>query len=146
MQGRTGRLLLSILVILAIASSTVASAAQSRSVTLAWDPNPPEEGVIGYVLLYGRTSRHDPVFGSFESEVDVGLRTQQTVQLPHPDEPYFFSVVAYNRVGLRSGFSVEVMAVPPGWETSGGVPGGGTATGGSGGGGGGGCFIGAAAR
>lgn len=112
--------------------------ADARSVTLAWDENPPEEGVAGYVIHYGTASRAAADFKAYEGRVDVGKTTAAAITLPDEDATYYLAVVAYNEYGLSSDYSAEVVASP-------GADGEGSAGSGDGGGGGGGsCFLSAA--
>lgn len=94
-----------------------ASSAAARSVTVAWDPNPPSENVAGYILHYGTVSRTAPGFAAYASQLDVGNVTRCTVDLPESGAVYYLSVVAYNAAGLRSDYSAELSAVPPGQDT-----------------------------
>ncbi len=93
-----------------------ASSASAWSVTVAWDQNPTSENVTGYILHYGTTSRTGPGFAAYASQVDVGNVTQYTVDLPESGAVYYLSVVAYNAAGLRSDYSAELAAVPPGQD------------------------------
>ncbi|GAB4267416.1 MAG: hypothetical protein Kow0092_20750 [Deferrisomatales bacterium] len=82
--------------------------AAARTVTVAWDPNPDEEGVTGYLLYYGTRSRFDARFVGYDHEVDVGAATRFTVDLPDAYRTYFFAAAAYNAAGLRSAYSEEI--------------------------------------
>jgi hypothetical protein len=57
------------------------SGALAASITLAWDPNPPEDEVAGYVVYYGKTS------GSYTGVVDVGNMTTCTLAGLTPGVP-----------------------------------------------------------
>ncbi|MBI5446082.1 MAG: hypothetical protein HY900_33325 [Deltaproteobacteria bacterium] len=96
---------------LAVLLLSLSSAALAAPVTVAWDPNPPAEGVTGYVLHYGTVSRTAPGFSSYTTQVDVGNVTQYTVDLASAGATYYLAVVAYNAAGLRSDYSAEISAV-----------------------------------
>ena len=83
-------------------------AARAEPVTVAWDANPVEEQVTGYLLHYGEVSATDPAFSGYDAEVDVGNVTEYTVDLPDATAVYYLAVVAYNGMGLRSDYSAEV--------------------------------------
>lgn len=127
---------------------TAAPGGPAPAAEVAWDPNPPAEGVVGYLVAFGPTSRHDPAFTAYPHEVDVGpeLRFDLARAGASPDATYL-SVVAYNGFGLRSDYSVELsLPVAEGGGSSGsGNPGGAGgdagASGGGSGGSGGGCFL-----
>ena len=79
---------------------------------LAWDPNPPEEGVTGYTVYWGRVSRHDPVFAGYEASADTDA-TEYALPLPADRNTlYFAALVARNAHGLASDYSVEVTIAP----------------------------------
>jgi len=90
----------------------VAAVASAEPVTLAWDPNPPEENVTGYIVYYGVRSRTDPAWTGYDSEVDAGAVTEFVVELPNEYQVYYFSAVAYNEFGLRSDYSDEIFRPP----------------------------------
>lgn len=98
--------------LLATLALLAAGAAGAEVVTLAWDANPPAEQVTGYRVHYGAVSRTDPAFTGYTAEVDAGNRLQLTVELPDPTRAWYFAVVAYNGLGLRSDFSDEVARLP----------------------------------
>lgn len=79
----------------------------AEAVTLAWDPNPPEEQVTGYIVYWGDLSRNDPNWTSYSQERDVGSETQTTIEIQGPG-PYFFAAIAYNALGLHSDYSDEL--------------------------------------
>jgi hypothetical protein len=81
--------------------------AWAQPFTVAWDPNPPEEAVTGYVLHYGTTSRAVPGFSRYDRSVDVGNVTSYGLDLPD-SVTHYLAVVAYNREGLQSDYSTEV--------------------------------------
>jgi hypothetical protein len=95
---------------LLLALSLAGSADAATSVTLAWDPNPPAENVVGYVIHYGQTSRSAPGFAGYSSSVDVGNQTQGTVAGLDETKDHYFAVVAYNAQQVRSDYSLEVTA------------------------------------
>jgi hypothetical protein len=82
-------------VILAALTLAVPAEAQSSSVTLAWDPNP-ESDVAGYVLSWGTQQ------GLYTHSTTVGNVTEWTVSGLEPDRRYYFTVQAYNDLGLYS--------------------------------------------
>jgi len=83
-------------------------AALAEPVTVAWDANPVEEQVTGYLLHYGEVSATDAAFSGYDVEVNVGNVTEYTVDLPDATAVYYLAVVAYNGMGLRSDYSAEV--------------------------------------
>lgn len=106
----------------------------AEQVRLAWEPNASEEGVTGYVVGLGPTSRGDPAFQGYELEIDVGDAAGTSVTIPDDRTvPYYFSLLAYNVAGVRSDWSEEVTRAaesssdPPGppSQSSGGRNGGG---------------------
>lgn len=78
------------------------------SVTLAWDANPPEEKVTGYVVHAGTTTQAQSAFDKYQVEVDVGNRLTCTLALPDGVTEFYFSVTARNAEGVVSEFSDEV--------------------------------------
>lgn len=80
------------------------------AVTLAWDPSTSPD-IGGYRLYYGTNSR------TYNVAIDVGNVTTNTVTTLATNVLYFFSVTAYNTVGLESDFSNEISymidTVPP---------------------------------
>ncbi len=97
------RLLISFLSVL------LAAPAFGWDVTVAWDPNPPEERVVGYVVSYGRVSRHDPAFSGYDQEMDVP-GTAVSLEFGDDTGGVYLAVSAYNESGLRSDYSVELRA------------------------------------
>lgn len=90
-----------VLVVLALAFSAVSAAAQTISVTVAWNANT-EPDVTGYVVSWG------PRSGYYNASADAGNNTQYTVTGLDPDQRYYFVVQAYNADRLFSLPSVEV--------------------------------------
>jgi chitodextrinase len=88
----------------ALAAHTPCSAIGTlpSTVKLAWSPNP-EKNIAGYELRYGMNS------GQYQSKIDVGLETTATVSGLSPGTAYYFVVTAYNKAGLRSLPSAEVV-------------------------------------
>jgi hypothetical protein len=88
------------------------SAATAASITLAWDSNPPEDEVAGYVVYYGKTS------GRYTYVVDVGSMTTCTLAGLTPGIPYYIALTAYDASDNESDLSDEVsgigIPVPPG--------------------------------
>jgi hypothetical protein len=75
-------------------------------ITLVWDPNT-EPDLEGYKCYYGLASR------DYAYTVVVGNQTVCTVTDLEPGETYYFSVTAYNTVGLESDYSEEVVYTVP---------------------------------
>ena len=69
--------------------------------TLAWDANPPEEMVTGYVVWWGVES------GVYPTSQDVGNVTEW--EIPALSPPLWFAVTAYNGAWLSSDYSDEVL-------------------------------------
>ena len=63
--------------------------------------------MAGYAVLYGTNS------GSYQTRVDVGNRTNATIQLPTNGDTFFFVTTAYTVDGLESLPSNEVSYTPP---------------------------------
>jgi len=78
-------------------------AGHAARVTLAWDPNPSEQDVVGYKIYYGKES------GNYTNTVKVRSKTQKTVVRLKKGINYYFALTAYNTAGIESGFSGEVM-------------------------------------
>ncbi len=91
-----------------VAVCSAAGGALAREITVAWDPNPPQENVTGYVLCFDTVSQADPSFSGYANEVDVGSVTEAPLVLPDDGATYYIAVVAYNASGLRSDYSQEV--------------------------------------
>jgi hypothetical protein len=92
-----------------LASASLASAAQSMN--LAWDVDT-DPSVVGYRLHFGFIN------GQPTESLDVGSKTTATVPNLAPAQTYYFSVTAYNSAGLESLPSNEVAfttnpAAPP---------------------------------
>ena len=90
----------------------LAQAAAAKDVTLAWDANPPEENVTGYVVFWGTVERSADVFVGYAHELDVGNVTTVTVEIGSEYVVYYFAAAAYNSWGLRSGYSDELVRPP----------------------------------
>jgi hypothetical protein len=73
-----------------------------NDVTLQWDPNP-ENDLAGYRVHMGLAS------GYRHESRDVGLTTIFVWNGLVDGVTYYFTVTAYNRVGLESGPSNELM-------------------------------------
>ena len=78
--------------------------AEAASVTLAWDPSTSGD-VTGYVVLFGTRP------GSYTGRLDVGAQTRTTVLGLTDGTTYYFSVQAYNGVGMFSDPAAEVSTV-----------------------------------
>jgi subtilisin-like proprotein convertase family protein len=74
----------------------------TSSVTLAWDPNTTDPGIVGYELYYGTTS------GVYSVTNDVGNVTTATVSGLLPGTTYYFCVTDHNTSGLESPPSNEL--------------------------------------
>jgi hypothetical protein len=76
---------------------------KAQSVTLEWDPNPPEETVIGYNLYRSNQP------GTGYVKVNAALIEQVTFQdtTIQPGDQYYYVATAENDVG-ESGYSNEV--------------------------------------
>ncbi|WP_193213919.1 Ig-like domain-containing protein [Luteolibacter marinus] len=83
-----------------------ATAAGTRSVTLAWDANP-EANIDHYELRYGTSS------GSYSSTVNAGASTSATAGNLTQGVTYYFAVVAVNTSGLASAPSSQVVYTVP---------------------------------
>jgi len=90
----------------------LAQGASAADVPLAWDANPPEENVTGYVVFWGTVERSADVFVGYAHELDVGNVTTVTVEIGSAFVVYYFAAVAYNGWGLRSGYSDELVRPP----------------------------------
>ena len=89
---------------LLFAGILLAYAADSGTVTLAWDGSDPN--VAGYRLYYGSESRTYPVV------IDVGPATSCSVSNLVFGTTYFFAVTAYSHFGMESDFSSEIVYAP----------------------------------
>lgn len=103
--------------LLLILAATLAQGQTNKTwVGLAWDQNNPSEGVTGYKIYVGSSSRN------YTNIVDVGMGTNIT-RWPECLCPtngcaiitnltvgvhYYFAATAYNGAGLESDFSNEV--------------------------------------
>lgn len=90
---------------LLLLSSTASFAA---NVTLAWDPNPPEEKVTSYTVYWGNTSRTAQGFTEYENSKVCGNVTECSVDVPAWRGTTYFAVTATNAQGLSSDYSAEV--------------------------------------
>lgn len=77
------------------------------SLTLQWDRSASTD-VIGYRIYYGATS------GNPTNSVEAGNVLSNTIPSLVIGATYFFTVVAYNAVGLESRFSNEFTYTVPG--------------------------------
>src|SRR6185295_5955004 len=75
--------------------------AEARPVSLAWDANT-ESNIAGYVVVYGYAS------GAYTASVDVGNKTNVTLQNLPDNQKIYFAVKAYNTANLVSGPSSEI--------------------------------------
>jgi hypothetical protein len=77
---------------------------------LEWDPNS-ESDLAGYKLYYWKDDTTNQV-----QIVDVGNKTNITVQLTAPASTYRFYLTAYNTGGLESGPSTQVSDPTPAYQ------------------------------
>lgn len=103
-----------LLLALCLAASTLTAADATRTVTLAWDPNP-ETDIGGYVVYAGNASRsyitNYPISAQASATNYNGKPSHfQTVPLPITNDPrkWFFALTATNLAGLESDYSDEV--------------------------------------
>lgn len=92
--------------IVLIFSALIVSAqyAQGASVALMWNPNSPEENVIGYRLYYGTESRN------YVLMIDITDETSKKISHLEKGQNYYFAVTAFNAAGEESDFSEEISA------------------------------------
>ena len=77
-----------------------------KSVTLTWPANP-EPDIAGYFVYYGAAS------GAYTNAVDAGIVTTNTVPGLVEGTTYYFTVTAYNTLGLESDPATEVSFTIP---------------------------------
>ncbi|MBV9999047.1 MAG: DUF4082 domain-containing protein [Verrucomicrobia bacterium] len=93
---------LCVAVSLLLAAAWAMGAQAAQTVTLAWDPNP-ASGIVGYRIHYGIAS------GVYTHTSDAGSRLTATISGLTNGRTYFFAVTAYNREGLESSPSSEIV-------------------------------------
>ena len=77
---------------------------ETYSITLMWDPNKPEENVLGYKVYYGCNAS-----GEYEDPlIYVGDITEAVLADLQFEVTYYFAATAYNAIG-ESGYSNEVI-------------------------------------
>ena len=76
----------------------------AAEVTLEWDSNPDSEGVVGYIVYYGYSSRDDE---NYEFKINTGNQTTCTIPDLKSGQACFCAVTAYNDDGHESNFSDE---------------------------------------
>ena len=81
-------------------------ASAGDSITLRWDPNPPEQGVLGYHVFVGAE------YGEYVEFYDVGNQTFFVYPNAVPSQEYFFAVEAYNAVGNSPRSEVSGFSTP----------------------------------
>jgi len=86
----------------------LAQVASAADVTIAWDPNPPEEQVTKYIVYWGFTSRTHPSFAGYDNQTDVGDIVQWLVDIGDEPQPRYVAVTACNSIGLCSEYSDEL--------------------------------------
>ena len=77
--------------------------AHAVTVTLAWDPNAPNENVTGYKLYIGTESK------LYTTVIDVSDKTLKSVTKLKKGHIYFFAATAYDNQGEESDFSEELV-------------------------------------
>lgn len=90
--------------ILTVALAASASA-QTAAVRVAWDANT-ETDIAGYRLHYGTSS------GKYTAVVDVGNRTDHSLPGLAEGRAYYVAVQAYNKAGITSDLSGEIVVHP----------------------------------
>lgn len=103
-----------IILILGI-SSLVARSQTTNVVTVAWDPNPVEDVVTGYVVYYGLTSN------TTTNKIPT-VETQQAITNLTWNSEHWFYVTATNAVGLESDPSTVLNYTVPEQPTIPGAP------------------------
>lgn len=99
----------SVVLVLLLFASSVASLRADAVVTLAWDPSN-DPAVTGYRVHFGL----EP--GNYSASMDAGNEATATIEGLETGLIYFFAATAYTADGLESGFSNEVshqIPVPP---------------------------------
>jgi hypothetical protein len=76
--------------------------ALGANIPLAWDPNPAPEGVSGYKIHYGLSSRH------YDHVEDAGNVTQYLLRILPPGR-YYIVATAYDRYKNTSDYSEELV-------------------------------------
>ena len=71
----------------------LSSGTLAATITLAWDSNPPEDEVVGYIIYYGTVSR------KYRWEVDIGSVTSYELT-SLTAEVTFFVLTAYDEVNI----------------------------------------------
>ncbi len=84
-----------------------AAAAPALGVTLAWDASSSADAT-GYRIYYGAVS------GNYTNSIMVGNVTSNSIPGLLIGATYYFTVVAYNSIGLESIFSNEIFYTVPG--------------------------------
>jgi fibronectin type 3 domain-containing protein len=86
----------------------IASSSQAANVTLGWDPST-DTDVAGYNVYYG------PGTQNYTNMVDAGNSTTCSIFGLVIGATYYFTVTAYNELGLESPPSEEIVyQIPPG--------------------------------
>lgn len=93
-------------IIFALAILASLCAAGAARIMVSWDPNPPEENVLGYKIYYGTNAR------VYDVVVDVGNVTNAVLEGFQGPRTYYFAATAYNSYG-ESDFSEEVSVTIP---------------------------------
>ncbi len=76
------------------------------SVALKWDPSS-DPSVVGYAIYQGVVSR------VYTNVVEVGNSTTATIGNLVSGVTYYFSIVAYDKLGMESDFGEEAIYVAP---------------------------------
>ena len=83
----------------------LSSGTLAATITLAWDSNPPEDEVVGYIIYYGTAS------GRYRWAVDIGNMASYDLTGLTPGVTFFIALTAYDRFDNESYFSNEVWGV-----------------------------------
>lgn len=90
-----------------LALATIAAAAQTATVTLAWNPSAGTNVIVNYKLYQGTAS------GVYTVTNSVGTNLTATVSSLARGTTYFFAATATDNNGLESLYSNEVSYRPP---------------------------------
>lgn len=86
--------------------SGLAQTAQTRSITLAWDPGP-SDTLVSYTIYYGTKS------GAYTDRMFFGNVNSATISGLLPGVTYYFVATATDGQGLESDFSNEISYTVP---------------------------------
>ena len=85
--------------------------AQTGEVQLAWDA-PSDPAVTGYIIDFGVAT------GVYAQSINVGLKTDHTIQGLVPGQRYYFAVRSYDENGTTSTYSNEISHTITGSSTT----------------------------